>query len=171
MEKKVIFVLMFLLLFCFVVSADTINNYSVKDPVALGQDATAYGLFQDTDANVHENVLCSFYMLDSNLVLIDRADDQYTDSLGYFMSKFTINEPTFKRSDTYTLRTVCGGVSSDANFTIGQRESLSHVGGQEFDYLTSPENTDTVFIWGIFIIILIIVAFAGIKIFNIGWGK
>jgi len=179
MEKKVI---LRVLVLCFfsaligsalapVVSADTINNYEVKDPVPLNQYATAYGLFQDTDANVHGNVLCSFYLLDINGVLIDRADDQYTDSLGYFMSKFAVTEPDFKRGETYTYRTVCGGISVDGNVTIGQRESLSHVGGQEFDYLTSPENTDTIFIWGIFGLILLVGVFVGWNILKVARGK
>ena len=179
MEKKVI---LRVLVLCFfsaligsalapIVSADTINNYSVKDPVPLNQYATAYGLFQDSDANINGNVLCAFYLLDQNAVLIDRADDQYTDSLGYFMSKFPVTEPNFKRGETYIYRTVCGGVSQDSNFSISQRESLSHLGGQEFDYLTSPENTDTVLIWGIFGIILIVLIFVGLKIFNVARGK
>lgn len=168
MEKKIIFILL-LLIFIPFISADTIENYSVKSSVPLGQDTTAFGLFQD-DANIHGNILCSFYLLDMDGVLIDRADDQYTDSLGYFMSKFNINEPNFKRDSNYNLKTICGSASQDANFVVGQRESISHLGGQEFDYFTSPENTDTAFIWGIFILIFLVVAFVGYNIFKFARG-
>lgn len=172
MEKKLILLLFTIaLLIPFCVNADTISNYNVKDPVKLGQEATAFGLFQDADANLHGNVLCSFYFLDENNVLIDRANDQYTDSLGYFMGKFTITEPDFKREERYTIRTVCGGATQDGNFLVAQRESIAHSGTQEFDYLTSPENTDTILIWGLMILIILVILFAGYKLFKIGSGR
>lgn len=164
MEKKIIFVL--IALFClipFTLSADSISNYNVKDPVKLGQEATAFGLFQD-DANNNGNVLCSFYFLDSNDVLIDRANDQYTDSLGYFMGKFTITEPDFKREQRYTIRTVCGGATEDGNFLVSQRESIAHTGTQEFDYLTAPENLDTIAIWALMIVIIGVLLYGGYRI-------
>jgi len=170
LEKKIIIVLLLLILIPFLVSADTINNYAVKNPVPVGQYATAYGLFQDTDANVHGDVLCSFYLLDENKVLMDRADDQYTDSLGYFMNKFPIGEPDFKRDSTYIFRVICGGISEDANFTIGQRESIAFYGQQEFNFFTSPENTDTVFILGIMSLILLVIVFAGYSVFKFAKG-
>lgn len=161
MEKKIIFVLLLLCLLP-LFNADTISNYNVKNPVNLGQEVTAFGLFTD-DANVNGDVICSFYLLDENNVLIDRADDQYTDSLGYFMSKFVITEPDFKRDSNYQVRTVCGNASSDANFLVSQRESISHTGSKEFDYITQQENLDTIFIWGIFIIIFLVIGYVGYK--------
>lgn len=161
MEKKIILIFVCLILFSLFVSADTLNNYNVKDPVPVGQYTTAYGLFQDTDANIHGNVLCSFYLLDVNSVLIDRADDQYTDSLGYVMSKFLITEPNFKRGSTYIFRATCGGVSEDQNFYVGQRESIAHYGEQEFGYLLEEENVATVGIWFVMIVILAVICSGG----------
>ena len=87
----------FLLLLVGVHGADSISNYKVPYEVPLGTDVTIFGQFSD-DANVNGDVICSFYLVTDQNALIDRSDDQYTDSLGYFASSFTITEPDFKRT-------------------------------------------------------------------------
>lgn len=139
------------------VFADTISNYSVPASVPLGNNVTATGLFEDSNG-LKSGFLCSFYFFEQNTgVLVKRATDQYSTSTGRVtMAGFPINEPLFKRDQNYTLRTECGTTFADANFLVAQRESIAHTASQEFEFITEPENTDTGFIWGTIIAVIII---------------
>lgn len=166
MKKALIF--LFLVLCVSFALSDTITDYTVPSSVPLGNNVTATGLFTATDGN-KSGYLCSFYFLDANSgELIKRATDQYTTSTGRVtMAGFTITEPLFKRGSTYTLKTECGAIGVDANFLVAQRESIAHVGAQEFAFLTEPENTDTGFIWGSIIVVIVLICFVGIYFYRV----
>ncbi len=157
--KKYSLLLFIILLssFCF---AESITDYKITNEVNLDQQVTATGLYS-SDTNTDAGVLCSFYFFDATTgALVNRATDQYTTQTGRFtMPSFPIREPGFKRGSDYTLTSECGGVAVDSNFSVIQRETISHSANQEFEYLTSPENTESITIWGImvaFIAILIL---------------
>lgn len=169
MEKKIILTMLCLLLLLSFFDASTINNYKVKEEVPLGLNVTATGNYVDTNG-LNSGRLCAFYLLDVNSVLINRADDQYTDSLGNFAMFFSINEPDFKRGSSYQVKTVCGDANSSASFSVEQRESIAHAGAQEFAFLTEPENTDTGFIWGIFFVGFIIVVLVIVYLYKFARG-
>jgi hypothetical protein len=166
MKKGFLAVCVFLLCFSFAF-ADTITDYRVPDNIPLNQLATATGLFEDSNG-IKDGYLCSFYFLDATTGdLIKRATDQYSTKTGRFtMAGFPITEPLFKRDSNYTLRSECGTASADANFTVGQIETLSHAGEKNFEFITNPENTDTFFIWGALIVLLAIFIFGIISLFK-----
>lgn len=145
MMKKV-FLIGFLILLMTSVFSSGISDYVVPEEIALGQRITATGVYED--GNFTNNVKCSFYFFDDANVLIDRATDEYTTATGRFvLTPFLITEPTFLRGKTYTLKTECGLLSDEKTFLVGQRMSIAHLGEQEFDFLTDPNNTMTAFIW------------------------
>lgn len=156
--KKVLIVFLVMLLFgTFVLGSQSITNYKVSPRVSMGLNATATGLFEDTNGAV-SGQLCSFYFYDLNGVLIVRATDQYSSGTGRFtMVGFPVTEPTFKRGQSYTLRSECASASADQNFIVAQRETISAPASQEFEYITNPENVDTLFIWGAFFIFVLFV--------------
>ena len=156
MENKVICVLVFItLISCFVYSADSITNYSIKPNVPLGENITAFGNFVD-DANVHANVLCSLYLKNvGDGALVDRADDVYTDARGTFSFILPLNEPNFLRDENYEAQVVCGDATESLYFIAGDRRSIEHLASNEFEYLTEAENVESLFAWGIVGVILI----------------
>lgn len=159
MNKKSVFVLVFLLFF--IVScqaADTITEYKVDSTVPLGLNVTATGIFA-ADSGDSNGELCSFYLLDANSgVLIRRPTDQYTTDTGRFtMVGYPINEPLFKRGSNYTMRSECGQATADYNFLVEQRETLEHYGTEEFEYLTNPGNVDTALVWGMFLFLFAVI--------------
>ena len=168
MNTRLFLVFCAILLLVVSVGADSITQYSVPSNVPLNQKITATGLF---DSNAGKNgILCSFYFFDSNNNFIYRASDQYTTSTGRFtLIGTTLTEPLFKRGKEYILSTECGGITSDANFFVGQIGSIAEPMANNFEYITSPENTDTLFIWGALggIIILVIMIFAGIILMKV----
>jgi len=169
MNKKFLSVLVLLLIIGFV-SADSISSYEVDSSVPLDRYISATGIY-NSDSNV--GILCSFYFFDVGTgVLVNRATDQYTTTTGRFtMPSFPINEPKFKRDSNYILTTECGTASSSSSFLVNQRETIAFYGQQEFDFATDQGNTDTVFIWGVLILILIGILFSGKKLMNFAGGK
>ena len=171
MDKKIILLCILLILFSSFSFSSSITNFNIPSEVKLNQEITATGISLD-DSNVPSvNQLCSFYLLNADTgSLIDRASDQYTTQTGRFtMTPYTINEPNFKRDSNYTLKVECGSSSEDLNFAITQRETIGELGSQEFDYLTTPENVDTAFIW--VIMGLLIIAFLGMGAFLIKYAR
>ena len=171
-EKKVIVALL-LLLFCSTVwsATDSITSFSVKQNVNLNQPVTAFGNFQD-DVNLHGNVLCSFYLQDASTgVLIDQADDDYTDARGNFAMSFPITEPDFDRDGNYAVQVVCGEATDTNYFVVGNFETIADSTAQNFAYVTDNENVDTILIIGGFLGILFIVLLFGwwIKKFSEKW--
>ncbi len=150
--------LIFLFSFCF--SVDSISGFIVPNQVNLDQKITATGFFTDSN-NQNEHQLCGFYFLDADTnVLISRATSEYTTSTGRItLAGFTISEPLFKRGQEYTLVVECGDASAQSDFNVVQRETIAHVGQEEWDYVTNEDNTTTLGIWvflGGFIIIFIV---------------
>jgi hypothetical protein len=146
-----------------------ITDYNVPSQVNLGDMITATGIYSDTNGSTYNKVLCSFYFLDANGDLVKRASDQYTTGTGRFtMVNFIPSEPIFKRGETYTLQSECESSSASDSFLLAQRESIAHVGSNEFEYITNPENTDTLFIWGAIIGILLLVFMFLFGIIRIG---
>lgn len=162
MEKKT--AILILLLLCFFipfVSSESITYYKVPPTVYLDQTITATGLFVP-DNNVYANKLCSFYFLDSNNYLVTQVTDYYTNATGRFaMPPFKITEPLFKRDNNYLVLSVCGTAQASSLFTVTQRESIARPLSQEFEFITNPSNTDTLFIWGTFIFIALVILFIG----------
>jgi len=171
MYKSFLLLLFLVLLGGFVFSADAISNYTADANVPLGLNITATGIFTADDGN-SSGVLCSFYLVDAETgVLVKRATDQYTTGTGRFtLVGYPITEPVFKRGEDYNVRTECGTATADLTFLVAQRESISHLGAQEFDYLTEPENTDTAFIWIVFGLFFLALAFGVTLIFNYARG-
>jgi hypothetical protein len=158
--NKALFVLIGLILLASFVFSTSISNYRVPSSVMLDQQVTAVGTFSGG-----AGVWCSFYVLDANTrVIVYHASDQITIGSGQFaMNPKTVSEPVFLRGSTYTVETICSDAVSDANFVVLQRESIARAGAQEFAFITSPENTDTLFIWGGifgFIALILIIVFA-----------
>lgn len=158
MNIKFFGLILFLLMISSFVFSESISDYVVSSSVPLSTQITATGVYVPDANESAENVLCSFYVLNSGTgALMGRATSQYTTGTGRFaLLNYYANEPTFKRGYCYTLRSECGAVSVDSNFCVTQRESIAHVGAQEFAFFTEPENTDTGFIWGALIVILLI---------------
>ena len=157
-------IILFLILLCFGVAfADTINQYSVPESSPLNQKITATGLF-DSNAGKNE-VLCSFYFLDSDDQLVYRATDQYTVASGRFtMIGTTLTEPLFVRGETYNLHTECGGATADADFTVGQKQEAFTIGAFSF----YPQGTTMDFMWlrdnGLMVFFLFIMIFVVISV-------
>lgn len=173
MYMKKAFILMILLL-CFSFTfafADVINDYSVPTNAPLNQKITATGLF-DSNAGKN-NILCSFYFLDSESKLVYRASDQYTVASGRFTMVGTMmSEPLFVRGQTYNLHTECGGATADANFSVGQKQEAFTIGGFSFfpqgttmDFMYLRDNGLMVFFLFIMIFVFIGVIALGIKNF------
>jgi hypothetical protein len=138
-------VFLFVLVCVSFVGATSISNYSVPSVVPMGNSVTAFGVWSGG-----AGTWCNFFILDANTrVLVYRATDQLTSGSGRFsMNPKVITEPVFKRYSSYTLQTICADAVSDANFYVGQIESINSSAKANFEYLTNPENTDTFFIWG-----------------------
>jgi len=169
MMKKV-FLFVFILFILGSVLASGINNYVVPEQVSLGQRISATGVYEDGNNSV-DNVKCSFYFLNDLNVVIDRATDEYTTATGRFvLTPFLITEPTFLRGKSYTLKTECGTLSEEAIFVVGQRMSLAHIGEQEFDFITDPNNTMTAFIW-FFVLLMLGSVFGFFWWYKKQWGK
>ena len=148
MAKKIALIFLAIMFFSAFVLGSSIDNYTITPSVPLGQYATATGLYMDSNL-LSAGRLCSFYFIDLNGVLIDRADDQYTDSRGYFAMRFPIIEPYFKRNQDYNIKAVCGDANaSHATFKVAQLESIASASTQNFEFITKPENIDTLLIWG-----------------------
>lgn len=162
------FLLFFVLLLSFVLSAPAISDYAVPTSVPLGGMISATGIYSNDGGNVNA-VLCSFYFFDSLGVLVPkRATDQYTTGSGRFsLVNFTPQEPFFKRGQTYSLLTDCNGAVADQNFLIAQRETIADPASKEFEYITNPENVDTVFIWAILVLVIVFIGLGIIFLFKV----
>ena len=147
---------------------DSIQSYTVKSSVNLNQPVTAFGVFQD-DLNLHGDNICSFYLIDSSGVLVDQADDDFTDATGRFAMSFVLTEPNFKRDSDYNVTVVCGEATDTDSFSVGNFESIADATAQNFEFITDNENVDTVAILGFFLGILTIV---GMFVFALKkWGE
>lgn len=168
MEKKIIGLGVLLLLMCSFAFA-SITDYKVPDQVHLNQSVTATGKSLN-DSNVPQvNELCSFVFFDTNGNLVTRATDQYTDQTGRFtMPPFYVNEPEFLRDSNYTLKSICGSNEADQNFEVIQRQSIAHLGVQEFGYILDEENIGTAFIWFIMLMIFALVFSGGYVLWKRG---
>jgi len=153
----------------FAFDVDVISEYQVPTNVPLNQKITASGIF---DSNgVSNNVLCSFYFYELNGNLIGRATDQYTTTTGRFAMNGTLmQEPTFVRGQTYTLRTECGTVHADANFDVGQKQEAFDVMGFKFypqgtvmDFMYLKDNGLMVFFLFMMLFVLFSVLVLGAK--------
>jgi len=172
MNKFFVFLLISLFLVSFV-SADSITGLTMPTEVELDKTISATGIYS-ADSNVDAGVLCSFYFFRaSDDIFIVRATDQYTTATGRFtMPNFPITEPTFFRDSNYYLTAECGDASdTSSDFIVLQRESLARMGQQEFDFATSSGTTDTIFIWGVMILILLALLFSGKSILKFAGGK
>lgn len=167
MMKKFLVLFLILLFAVNVFSADAISSYSVKSNVFLNQPVTAFGIFSD-DANVNGNTLCSFYLLDSSGVLVDRADDGYTDASGRFSMSFVVTEPNFDRDSDYNVTVVCGEATDSDSFVVGNFESIADSTAQNFEFVTDSENVDTLLIVGfiLFLLFAVILVVVGLKKFG-----
>lgn len=155
---KKLLILLILVCFCFNVFATSeILEYKIPSQVNVDQRISATGFYSDGNNPVN-NIKCSFYFLDDNNVLVSRATDEYTTLTGRFvLTPFLINEPTFLRGKEYTLRTECNLAIVEEKFFVGQRSTIAHLGTQEFEYLTNPENIDTFSIWFLILIFVIVI--------------
>ena len=92
--------------------------------------------------------------------MVSRATSEYTTSTGRItLAGFQISEPLFKRGKEYSLVVECGDASAQSDFNVTQRETIAHVGQEEWDYVTNEDNTTTLGIWvilGGFILIFIV---------------
>jgi len=169
MDKRIAFLMILLLCFSVFAFADTISNYSLPSNVPLNQKVTVTGLF---DSNAGKNqVLCSFYFLDSTSKLVYRATDQYTVASGRFtMLGVNMAEPIFVRGQTYTLHTECGGAVADGNFVVGQKQEAFNILGYNFypqgvtmDFLYLKDNGLMVFFLFLMIFVFVSVVVLGAK--------
>jgi hypothetical protein len=145
--KYALFVLFALTLLASFSVADSITNYKVPSTVLLGESITATG-FYNSDINTNSGFLCDFYITDQNGVLLTRFTAQYTTGTGRFTGlNLKADEPVVQRGGNYRLVSECGGATADANFVVGQRRTIADQASNEFEYLTNPENVDTIIIW------------------------
>lgn len=112
--KKSIFFILFLFFFGMAV-ADSISDYTVPTTISFNQDLTIYGLFSGTPL---EDVLCTFLIFDVNK-LVERLDDQYTNSLGAFTARpYKITESKFQDNTDYNAITQCGNTEIGLVFKV-----------------------------------------------------
>lgn len=142
------FLVALILLFSFCFASDSITGFVVPSEVKLDQKVTATGFFIDSNA-MNEHQLCSFYFLDKDTnILVSRATSEYTTSTGRItLAGFQITEPLFKRGQEYSLVVECGDASAQQDFNVVQRETIAHLGQEEFDYATDENNLTTIGIW------------------------
>ena len=169
MNKKMFLVMLLLICLSSFGFADIITDYTYPESVPLNQKVTLTGVF---DSNAGKNqVLCSFYFLDSTSKLVYRATDQYTVASGRFtMLGVTMTEPIFVRGQTYTLHTECGGAVADGNFIVGQKQEAFNIAGYTFypqgvtmDFLYLKDNGLMIFFLFLMIFVFISVVVLGAK--------
>lgn len=140
--KKMILVIGIFLLIPFLASA-SIENYTVSDEVYLNERVNIFGAYQDLN-NLNSNIICSTYFFNDENVLVERANDVYTDGSGYFSNSFYIYEPSFLRGEKYLVKSVCSDSEGIGYFTVLQKRDVGNFLSNEFEYYTNNNNVDSV---------------------------
>jgi len=153
--KKII-LLMALLLVLPIAIGSSIVDYMVTPEIPLGQEIQISGIYID-DLNLNQNIYCEHRIIDGNNYEVYRASDSTTDLVGRFSKKIVVSEPIFKRGSDYNAVTTCKYTSVTAQFSIAQKEDISHSLLWEYKYLTDPAN-----IFPILFIIIILVLCIGV---------
>jgi len=139
MALKPAVILILLLLTLTSVNASFIGNYKVTDEVALGLELKISGTYIE-DLNNNQNIYCEHRIQDLNGYEVYRASDSTTNLLGQFSKVIATTEPNFKRGETYNAITICDYTQISQQFTILQKEDLSHTLLWEFKYFTDVGN-------------------------------
>lgn len=146
----------FLIMFAtFSSGLETISNLQTNSPINLGQQLVISGNYNNTDAN--QSVFCKFLINDSNGVSVSRLTDALTFPNGDFYAESIggIQEPIFKRDQTFTVNVACNAINQDVNFLVEQREAIDRQARQEFLFLFERGNLDTVVQLGSIILVII----------------
>ena len=159
--KKIIILLILILVFSNFVLADTISNYNVSSEVPLEKNLTISGTFLD-DLNQSTNILCDFYILNSDDEKIYRLSSERTDLKGNFYANLQITETIFSRGSDYNVLTICDQADAISEFTVIQRETIYNPLLYEFKYITAEGNLFPIFLIGGFLL-LIVLAFVYLK--------
>ena len=137
-----------------VTTASFIADYKVTDEIALGQQIKISGTYIE-DLNNNQNIYCEHRIIDQNGYEVYRASDSTTNMLGHFSKVITTNEPTFKRGEDYNAQVICDYTTTSQQFTILQKEDLSHALLWEFKYFTDVGNLYPIAFLLILIILII----------------
>jgi len=148
--KKTFLLFCFFLLFSSVWAAQSISNYIVKSPVFLDQEVNVTGKYNNPDGN--SQVLCKFLILDSNGIAIIRLTDEYTFSDATFFQKQKITDNFFKVDTNYTFSTTCGTENAKTFFIVSNREPITDLTLNWWQYFFNQDNFIT-------FLIIIILAF------------
>lgn len=150
MNMKSMILLMALLIILPIGMSSFITEYKVTPEIPLGQEMQISGIYID-DLNLNKNIYCEYRVFDTNNYEVYRASDSTTDLLGRFSKKIVVSEPTFKRGTDYNAVTICKYTTVASQFSIIQKEDLSHSLLWEFKYFTDTGNLYPV----LFLIIII----------------
>ena len=147
-------ILLFSLMLCgFVFAVQDINNLVTNENVPLGKLLTINGNYNDTNST--EAIFCKFLTKDSDGLIVERLTDELVFANGDFYSQRKIDEPLYKRESIYTVTVTCAQESADTNFTVTQREDITHTVQQEWSFAFDQDNLETVFFMGTLILGLI----------------
>lgn len=162
-------ILLLIILICLAVqvSADNITALYVPEEIHLGETLQIYGVFKDTSGD-DANILCSFYILDFNLNLVDRPDDEFTDATGRFSSSsLTLNQPPFFHNSDYNVTVVCDTALSSQEISVLNVRDIAFSFFTAFDWFFLTRNQETYFIagiFGIFFVMFLVIVWYGWKI-------
>lgn len=161
--KKILLLAALLLISSFAF-ADSIVDYTVPSTIPLNTNLTIYGVY---DATSNSEILCSFFIFDTvdGNKLVIRLSDEYTLSDGTFSSlEYQITAPLFRRGFDYNAFTKCGSTTVSTTFYVDQKEEL--VAGitpenvrWDILWFVNPENTQTLFLVGLFILVIAFIGF------------
>lgn len=144
MNKTNLFIL-FSLLFLANFTSAAIVNYQVYTPIPLGKNVVVSGQLDPSQSGVQ----CDFLIYDDSNTLVHRLTSEFTSDGGLFGSDYYVTtEPTLYRGQNYSLKTDCGGQTAIAYFSVVQRESIANGLNQEVNFLASPGNVDSFYIYG-----------------------
>lgn len=150
-----------ILLICLPTAMAAITEYTVPTSVPLNKNLTIYGIYSGGG-----NTLCSFFIFDTadQQQVIIRLSDEYTISDGSFYSEIQITEPLFRRGFDFNAVTKCGSDVAFQLFYVEQKEDLAFGITPEgmrmdFQWWTNSENTLTIFLAALVIIILAFFAY------------
>lgn len=161
MKKGIVVILAVLMLSTLAFSATTITDVNTNGNVPLGQLLTISGTY--TDTTTEASVFCKFVTMDAGTgLVIERLSDERTFANGDFYSQRLIDEPRYKRETDYNVSISCSNASADANFSVVQREDITHTVQQEWSYAFDQNNIETFFFLGVLILVIIFLVGAGV---------
>lgn len=169
--KKIFLICVFSILIGLTISpivsgAKTITDLNTNTPLPLGEILTITGNYNNTDSNA--SVFCKFLTKNNNII-VERLTDERTFPNGDFYSQRKLEEPKYKRGNTYSVSVTCETTSADTNFTVGQRASIEHIAQQETLAIFQKGNMDALMQVGT--VILLIILFIIFLVFFVKAGK